>query len=133
SALGERHLGAWRLGETDPATGVPRRAVFATTAAGAALVLFLPSMSLVDMANFSVVTQYLASSVAVPVLRRRRPELARPYRLPAADEVAVVAILVCLWLMTQVTRTEVLSAAAVLAVAYVVRRAVDGSVSPRSA
>lgn len=125
SALGERHLGAWRLGEADPATGVPRRAVLATTVAGAGLVLFLPSMSLVDMANFSVVTQYLASSIAVPVLRRRRPELARPYRLPAADEVAVVAVIVCLWLMTQVTRTEVFSAAGVLAAAYLLRRFVD--------
>lgn len=125
SALGERHLGAWRLGEADPATGVPRRAVFATTAFGAALVLFLPSMSLVDMANFSVVTQYLASSVAVPVLRRRRPDLARPYRLPAADATAAVAVLVCLWLMTQVTRTEVFSAAAVLAAAYALRATVD--------
>lgn len=125
SALGERHLGAWRLGEADPDTGVPRRAVFATTAFGAALVLFLPSMSLVDMANFSVVTQYLASAVAVPVLRRKRPALARPYRLPAADATAAVAVLVCLWLMTQVTRTEVFSAAAVLAAAYLLRRLVD--------
>lgn len=120
SALGERHLTRFRLAEADPATGVPRRAVAATTAFGAGLVLFMPSMGLVDMANFSVVTQYLASAAAVPVLRRRRPDLPRPYRLPAADGLAALAAVVCLWLMTQVTLKEVATAAAVLAAAYLV-------------
>lgn len=133
SALGERHFRRWRLDEMDPSTGVPRRAIAATTGGAVLLVLVLPPASLLDMANLAVVTQYLSCALAVPVLRRRRPDLARPYRLPAADELAAAAALVCVWLMTQVTRAELASAAAVLAGAYLVRRAADGPFSRRSA
>lgn len=125
-ALGERHLRRWRLHAVHADTGVPHRAIAATTAAAAVLVLILPSMNLVDLANLAVVTQYLASAAAVLVLRWRRPELARPYRVRAVGLTATLAIVVSLWLMTQVSRTEFLGTILVLAAAYLLRRLVDG-------
>ena len=38
-------------------------------------------------------------SVAVPVLRRRRPELERPFRVPFSPVVPIVSALACLYLM----------------------------------
>ncbi|MBI3297452.1 MAG: amino acid permease [Elusimicrobia bacterium] len=125
-ALGERHLKGWRLDAVHPVTGVPHRAIIATTAGAAGLVLVLPSMSLVDLSNLAVISQYLASAAAVVALRRSRPEAARPYRMPAVWLTAPAAAGVSLWLMTQVSRAEFFGTALVLAGAYALKAVVDG-------
>ena len=38
-------------------------------------------------------------SLAVPVLRRRRPQLRRPFRVPLSPVLPVVSALACLYLM----------------------------------
>ncbi|MBI5596969.1 MAG: amino acid permease [Elusimicrobia bacterium] len=132
SALGERHLRRWKLDRFDEGTGVPGRAILATTGGAVVLVLLLPSMSLVDLSNLSVVSQYLATCAAALVLRRRRPEAERPYRMPWAWVAAPTGIVVSLWLMTQVGRAELTGTCLVLMAGYGLRRLVDGAwVSPR--
>lgn len=133
SALGERHLRRWRLDAFDERTGVPARAIVATTGGAVFLVLALPSMSLVDLSNLAVVSQYLSTCAAALVLRSRRPGAERPYRMPWAWLVAPTGILVSLWLMTQVGRGELAGTGAVLLAGYALRRAVDGGVSRRPA
>ena len=77
SAIGERSLKAWRLDETHPRFSTPHRAIGATCAAAVALIVFLDFSSLINLANLAVVSQYLASCLALIVLRRSRPEAHR--------------------------------------------------------
>ena len=125
SALGERHLRRWRLDAVHPDSDVPHRAIVATTAGAALLVLLLPSMGLVDLANLAVVTQYFCTCAAVIALRRSKPEAPRPYRMPGAWLIGPLGVGVSLWLMTQVSRLEFAATVAVLAAGYLLRRVID--------
>jgi APA family basic amino acid/polyamine antiporter len=46
---------------------------------------------------------FVLVSAAVPVLRRTRPELRRPFRVPFSPVVPIVSALACLYLMANLT------------------------------
>jgi basic amino acid/polyamine antiporter, APA family len=89
-ALAERRwLPDWFTGRS--AYGTPGRAVMVLAAVSAVLVALQDYGSLVDVANVAVFAQYLPVCVAVLVLRARRPEVARPFRLPLGPLIPLTA------------------------------------------
>jgi amino acid transporter len=126
SALGERSLRRWRLDAEHARFGTPHRAIGGTCLTGVVLILLLDFASLIDLANLAVVSQYLASCLALIALRRSRPDAVRPYRVPAGPWVAAGGALVSVWLMTNVTPPEIVGTALVLAAGYGLRFALDG-------
>ncbi len=126
SALGERSLLRWRLAALHARFKTPHRSILATTGAAALLVLVFDFSKLIDLSNLAVVTQYLSTCAALMVLRLKRPEARRPYRAPRAWLIAPIGCAVSLWLMTQVSLTELGGTAVVLAAGYGLRFWVGG-------
>ena len=63
-----------------------------------------------------VILQYLSTCVAVPVLRRTRPDLPRTVRLPLGPVIPALGALLLLGVLSQVGRVDLeLTAATVLA------------------
>jgi amino acid transporter len=116
------HLPRWAARRTP--NGALANAAAVSTAAAALLVLVLDFRKLVDFTSVIMIVQYLATCVAVIVLRRTRPDAARAVRLPFGRAIPLAGAAVLAWLLAQARLVELaLSAAAmasgaVLAVAY---------------
>lgn len=89
----------WRgLGTVHPKTEIPARAILVQMAAAALLCLTGGYQKLYEYVVFALTVFFAATALAVPWLRRRRPELARPYRtwgypiVPAAFALVNLAV-----------------------------------------
>jgi APA family basic amino acid/polyamine antiporter len=91
------------LGRTNPRTGTPLR-ITVTIAALVALIAGLtPIGKLEEMVNIGTLTAFALVSLSVPVLRRTRPDLDRSFRVPWSPVLPVLAALVCLYLMVNLS------------------------------
>ena len=70
------------LGKTNPRTGTPLRICVIVGAVVALVAALTPVGKLEFMINIGTLSAFFLVSVAVPVLRRRRPDLQRPFRVP---------------------------------------------------
>jgi len=78
------------IGQVSPITGVPSRAVLICGALGASYVLLRSFEQLADAFVVGFFPFYILGVCAVPVLRRREPDLPRPFRVPAYPLVPLV-------------------------------------------
>jgi amino acid transporter len=101
----DRHLPP-ALAARHPRFGTPHRAILATTLLTCALVAAFSFQRLVNLSVLMVGVQYLATCVAVPVLRRRLPDAERTFRLPGGALVPLLATGVTLWFGAQASATE---------------------------
>jgi APA family basic amino acid/polyamine antiporter len=95
-ALAEDRLFPAPIARVDPVTGAPTGAILLTTVLGMAFVLVRTFTQLADQFVIGIWPFYALAVAAVYVLRRRRPELARPYRTwgyPVVPGVFLVASL----------------------------------------
>lgn len=113
-AVGADHRAFRVLGRWDARTGTPVRSLVAQGAIAAALVLALGSFIETVLYYAAVVYAfYLATSVAVIVLRFREPYVERPFRVPLYPVPTLVFAAVCGFLIYgAVTYKPVLSATA---------------------
>jgi APA family basic amino acid/polyamine antiporter len=58
-----------------------------------------PINKLEEMVNIGTLTAFMLVSLAIPILRRTRPELERPFKVPLSPFLPILAALVCLYLM----------------------------------
>ena len=87
------------LGRTHPRFKTPHVATLLTgvfVAAGSALAS-LEEMA--DLCNIGTLSAFLIVCIGVAVLRRREPELHRPFRAPWVPAVPILGAAACLWLM----------------------------------
>lgn len=96
----DRHLPP-TLAARHPRFGSPHWAILLSTGATAVLVALLDFGKLVDLSVLTVGAQYLATCLAVPVLRRRFPERGRTFRLPGGPLIPLLATGVTLWFGAQ--------------------------------
>jgi APA family basic amino acid/polyamine antiporter len=61
---------------------------------------FLPIEEAAELTNIGILLAFVVVCVAVIVLRYRRPDLPRAFRLPAMPVVPAVGVLFSLWLIT---------------------------------
>jgi amino acid transporter len=86
----------------------PHVAIVITSLAAAVFAVALDYDSLVILSVVTSGLMYFATCLAVPVLRRRRPELTRLFRLPGGWLVPVIGCVVVVALMTQASGKEFL-------------------------
>jgi basic amino acid/polyamine antiporter, APA family len=98
-AMSRDHLLPSRLGRTNPSTGTP---VVLTLAIGAVVALvasLTPIGTLEEMVNIGTLAAFTLVSISIPILRSRRPDLRRTFRVPFNPVLPIVSALICLYLM----------------------------------
>jgi APA family basic amino acid/polyamine antiporter len=86
-----------------PRWGTPYRITIATIVLVVLLAGFVPLKALADLVSIGTLFAFVVVSVAVPVLRRTRPNLARPFRVPLSPVIPVLSAIACLYLMTNLS------------------------------
>jgi basic amino acid/polyamine antiporter, APA family len=91
------------VGAVSPRSGVPR---LATLVVGglAAVASLAPVDELGDVVTAGALLAFVAVCASLIALRRRRPELARPFRVPAGQAVALLGAVVSFALLLDATR-----------------------------
>lgn len=117
------------LANIHPRYSTPHVAIVATTLITAVLAFFFDYRRLVGMANVTIVVQYFAACVAVPILRKRIPER-RTWKIPGGAVIPLIGAAGSLALVSGAEKEEVFFAAAALLVGMVVAKL---SARPRAA
>lgn len=99
-AMGRDGLLPW-FGKVHPAHGTPGAATLATGALVALGAGLLPLQILAEMVSIGTLMAFALVCLAVPVLRRTRPEAPRPFRIPAAWLLGLLGAGTSLVLMTR--------------------------------
>ncbi len=119
------------LAKVNPITKVPVAAIIAHAVAVCVLAISGRFESLAILSNISALLLYLLCSAAAFELRRRNvQEGGIPFRIPGGPIVPVLSIIVILFLLSNATRTEMLTVAGALAAAtllYLLRRPSSGA------
>lgn len=87
------------LGKVNPRTGTPVRITIIIGTIVALTAAFTPVGKLEYMINIGTLSAFLLVSVAVPILRRRRPDMNRPFKVPGSPVLPWISALICLYLM----------------------------------
>lgn len=87
------------LSRVHPRYGTPHR----VTIGGAVLIMlvagFVPITALANMVSIGALSGFFIVALAVPVLRYRKPELQRPFRVPLSPWLPILTSVACLYLM----------------------------------
>ncbi|MHA6799272.1 APC family permease [Bounagaea algeriensis] len=79
--------------------GTPHRVTIGGTALVMLLAGFVPISELADMVSIGALSGMLIVALAVPVLRRTKPDMERPVRMPLSPWLPIATALACLYLM----------------------------------
>jgi APA family basic amino acid/polyamine antiporter len=99
-AVGTEHRAFRALGRWNPRTGTPVRSLLVQ--AGVSVILILALGSFVNTILYmaaAVYSFYLATSIAVFVLRRKEPDVERPYRVAGYPWPTIIFCAVCAFLI----------------------------------
>ena len=88
-----------RLAEVHPRFGTPTVITGVTVVLVAVLAALVPLDKLAEMVSIGTLFAFTIVSLAVPILRRRRPDLHRPFRTPLSPVLPIVSAVLCVALM----------------------------------
>lgn len=91
------------LAKVHPRFGTPHVITAATGAAVALIGGFVDLATLVNLVSIGALFAFVLVSAGVVVLRHRRPDLPRSFRAPAVHVIAVCSVLLCSYLMLNLT------------------------------
>jgi APA family basic amino acid/polyamine antiporter len=83
--------------------GVPTAVTVLTGVIAAAIGGFMPLSEIASLANAGTLAAFIATAMAVMVLRRRMPALKRPFSTPAVWLIGPAAVLGCIYLFTSLS------------------------------
>ena len=86
------------LGKTSERTGTPVRLTFIIGAIIALVASLTPIGRLEEMVNIGTLTAFILVSLAVPILRRRRPDLKRSFKVPGNPVIPWLSAALCFYL-----------------------------------
>lgn len=86
--------------KTDPKRYVPTRVTWIVGVGSAVLAELLPIGVVAELTNIGILPAFVVVCTAVIVLRYRRPEIPREFRLPGMPIVPVIGIVAALWLVS---------------------------------
>jgi APA family basic amino acid/polyamine antiporter len=98
-AMGRDGLLPPAMAKVSARTGTPIRMTLLYAAVVLVLAAFVKLSVLADLVSIGTLFAFVLVSAAVPALRRKRPDMARPFRVPFSPVVPIVAALACLYLM----------------------------------
>jgi APA family basic amino acid/polyamine antiporter len=87
------------LGVTNPRTGTPVKLTIIIGSAVALIASLTPIGKLEEMVNIGTLTAFLLVSLAIPILRKRRPDLKRSFRVPGNPVIPWLSALACFYLI----------------------------------
>jgi basic amino acid/polyamine antiporter, APA family len=82
-----------------PRFGTPARLTVGVTVVVMVVAGFVSLSTLADLVSIGTLFAFLLVSIAVPILRRTRAQLERPFRVPLSPFVPLLSALACLYLM----------------------------------
>jgi APA family basic amino acid/polyamine antiporter len=88
-----------RLADVSPRTGVPVKLTLGFGALMAVLAALVPLDELVKLVNIGTLFAFLVVNVGVIVLRRTRPDMPRPFRVPLVPLLPLIGSAMILYLM----------------------------------
>jgi basic amino acid/polyamine antiporter, APA family len=94
-----------RLSTLHPKFGTPFFATWVVGIVFGLIAAVVPLNVLAELINIGTLAAFCLVSVAVVVLRRKRPDLHRAFRCPGVPVIPALAVLFCLALMTFLSRT----------------------------
>ncbi|MFI5707779.1 APC family permease [Kribbella sp. NPDC051620] len=98
-AMSRDHLVPARLGKTHPKFGTPYRLTIGIGVVVAIVAGVTPIGKLEEMVNIGTLAAFTLVSIAVPLLRRSRPDIERSFKVPGNPVVPILAALICVYLM----------------------------------
>jgi len=102
-AMGRDGLLPRWISKVHPTYGTPYRITLITGVVVAALAGLVDLSTLVNLVNIGTLFAFILVSIAVVILRRRRPDLPRAFRTPFLPVVAGLAVVMCVYLMLNLT------------------------------
>jgi basic amino acid/polyamine antiporter, APA family len=87
------------LGVTNERTGTPLRLTLIIGTLVALIASLTPIGKLEEMVNIGTLTAFMLVSIAIPILRKRRPDLKRSFRVPGNPWIPYLSALLCLYLI----------------------------------
>jgi APA family basic amino acid/polyamine antiporter len=102
-AMGRDGLLPRWISKVHPDFGTPYRITLITGVVVAAIAGFVDLTTLANLVNIGTLFAFILVSISVVVLRRTRPDLPRAFRTPLAPVVATLAVLMCFYLMLNLT------------------------------
>ena len=117
-SMGEDHWLLRMLGRKNP-HGIPTNAIVLQLLIVNVLLLTRSFESVVQYTQFSLLLCSLFTVLGVMVLRRTRPEIARPYRVWAYPFPPIIFAVITLWMMFYLLRSKTIESLAGLATALV--------------
>jgi APA family basic amino acid/polyamine antiporter len=69
----------------------------------AVVAAYTPIGKLEEMVNIGTLTAFALVSIAVPILRRTRADLDRPFRVPLSPGLPILSALICVYLMVNLS------------------------------
>ena len=91
------------LAKVHPKYGTPSRVTLITGLSVAAIAGFVDLTTLANLVSIGTLFAFVLVSIGVVVLRRTRPDLPRAFRTPAAPVVATLSVVLCVYLMLNLT------------------------------
>jgi APA family basic amino acid/polyamine antiporter len=87
-----------RFGAVDPKSGAPAAMTILTGVVCSAIAGVLPLATIAELANAGTLCAFIATAIALIILRVREPNRTRPFKAPFGPGVALLAIAGCLYL-----------------------------------
>ncbi|WP_051267164.1 amino acid permease [Nakamurella lactea] len=88
-----------RLAKVNQRTGTPAIITVIVGAIVAVVAGFVPTSDLEEMVNVGTLFAFVLVSIGVIILRRRRPDLPRGYKVPLMPLIPILSVIACVWLM----------------------------------
>jgi APA family basic amino acid/polyamine antiporter len=98
-AMSRDHLMPREIGKTHPKWGTPYRLTIGIGVLVAIVAGLTPIGKLEEMVNIGTLAAFTLVSIAVPLLRRRRPDIQRSFRVPWNPVVPILSAAICVYLM----------------------------------